>query len=186
LVGTLRGGVEWANGNINVLVPNTTPNVVMFDTTGTFATPQTTTLSLGQLTLSNTSVPESIVGTGVFTGGTVNPVTVSGNMASRVFQVNGGVTATISGMTITKGRDGSGAGLYNNGTLTLSNVAVTASSSVSLGGCILNRGNMTITNSTISGNNASIDGGGITNDAAKLAISNSTLSGNTVKTVRKK
>ena len=43
-------------------------------------------------------------------------MTVSGGGLSRVFQVDAGVTASISGLTITGGKtDGNGGGLYNDG-----------------------------------------------------------------------
>ena len=52
-------------------------------------------------------------------------MTVSGGGLSRVFQVDAGVTATISGLTITGGNTVNGGGLYNdNGTATLTNCTV--------------------------------------------------------------
>ena len=68
---------------------------ITFDKT-VFKTPQTITLTGGQLELSDTSGTETI--TGPKAG-----VTVSGGGLSRVFQVDAGVTASISGMTITGG-----------------------------------------------------------------------------------
>ncbi|HLJ95199.1 MAG TPA: choice-of-anchor Q domain-containing protein [Gemmataceae bacterium] len=180
-VGTLRDAIEWANFSSNPLVPNSTPNLVMFDTTGVFAMPQTITLGIGQLTLSNTTVPESINGPGV-TGGSA--LTVSGNNAARVFQVNSSVTATISGMTITQGSIfGIGGGIFNQGALTLSSVTVSNSYGYMYGGGIGNNtgGNLTVTNSTIVGNKAGIYGygGGIANlGGASLTVTNSTISGN--------
>src|SRR6516162_6995265 len=77
-----------------------------------FKTRQTITLdpTLGQLELNDTTGTETI--TGPKPG-----VTVSAGGASRVFQVDGGVTALISGMTITGGNVGIdyGGGLYNDG-----------------------------------------------------------------------
>ena len=61
-----------------------------------FNTPQTITLTGTQLELSNKSGTETIQGPAA-------GVTVSGNNASRVFQVDSGVTASISGLTITGG-----------------------------------------------------------------------------------
>jgi len=46
------------------------------------------------------------------------------------------------------------------------------------GGSILNEGQLSIENSTLSGNQAFTDGGGIYNDGAIISIQNSTLSGN--------
>ncbi len=61
-----------------------------------FSTPQTITLTGSQLELSNTSGTQTITGPAA-------GVTVSGGGLSRVFQVDAGVTASISGLTITGG-----------------------------------------------------------------------------------
>ena len=71
---------------------------ITFDPTA-FATPQTITLTQGQLELSDTTGTETITGPAA-------GVTVSGGGRSRVFQVDSGVTASISGMTITGGNVG--------------------------------------------------------------------------------
>ena len=90
-------------------------------------------------------------------------VTVSGNNASRVFQVDPSVTASISGLTITGGNTtGSGGGLYNGGTTTLTNCTVSGNSATSYGGYgggLYNGGTLTMTNCTVSGNSASYGGG---------------------------
>ena len=88
-----------------------------------FKTPQTITLTGTQLELSDTTGTETI--TGPKAG-----VTVSGGGLSRVFQVDAGVTASISGLTITGGKTaGNGGGLYNDGgTATLTNCTVSGNS----------------------------------------------------------
>ena len=79
---------------------------ITFDKT-VFKTPQTITLSGSQLELSDTTGTETI--TGPKAG-----VTVNGGGLSRVFQVDAGVTASISGLTITGGNAAaSGGGLDN-------------------------------------------------------------------------
>ncbi len=88
-VGTLR----WAVGQANSAGGAET---IAFDKT-VFKTPQTITLTGTQLELSDTSGTETI--TGPKAG-----VTVSGGGQIRVFQVDGGVTASISRLTITGGR----------------------------------------------------------------------------------
>ena len=89
LAGDLRHCITQANSDGG-------DETIVFDKT-VFKTPQTITLTGGQLELSNTTGTETIMGPKA--GVTVN---AGGN--SRVFQVDGGVTASISGLTITGGR----------------------------------------------------------------------------------
>ena len=92
-----------------------------------------------------------------------NQLSVSGNNASRVFEVAAGQNVTISGLTITHGSAANqGGGILNDGSdLTLSgvnlsqNVAFESSSSGALGGGLLSLdGTLTITGSQITGNRA--------------------------------
>ncbi len=146
-----------------------------------FKTPQTITLdpSLGQLDLSDTTGTEAIVGPKV-------GVTVNAGGKSRVFQVDGGVTASVSGMTITDGSAGSGGGLYNHGgTATLTNCTVsgndaTVTSGYGGGGVYTNAsGTTTLTNCTVSGNSSGRDGGGLWAFPGTNILTNCTVSGNT-------
>ena len=70
-------------------------NTIVFDST-VFSTPQTITLSGGQLELKDTGGTQTITGPAA-------GVTISGGGKSRVFQVDSGVTASISGLTISGG-----------------------------------------------------------------------------------
>ncbi len=147
-----------------------------------FKTPQTITLAGTQLELSDTTGTETI--TGPKPG-----VTVSGGGHSRVFQVDGGVTATISGLTITGGYTASnGAGLYNDGgTATLTNCSVSgnttaASSPTGYGGGLFNKnGTVTLTTCTVSQNYAYY-GGGLDNQNGTATLKNCTVSGNSAGT----
>jgi hypothetical protein len=100
---------------------------------------------------------------------------------------------TLSAVTIQNGvpRNGFGAGIFNNGTLTVKNSTISGNHAVSGrasgGGGIYNSGKASINNSTISGNSVSAGsisqrlvavGGGIYNSAGKVTINNSTISGN--------
>ena len=103
-VGTLRAAVGWANVSTNANPANVAspaPNTVIFDTAGTFATPQTITLTQVTLELSNTATPESIAGTGVASL-TVARSSASGTFFS-VFTVEPSVTASLTGLTISGG-----------------------------------------------------------------------------------
>ncbi len=130
-----------------------------------------------------------VVATGVdIDGPGPNHVTVSGNDASTVFDVEAGVTATISGLTITKGSFataytlGAG-GIDNDGNLTVSDCVVTGnaiapgSDAFGAGGIVNSQtGTLTVTDSTISGNTSPY-GGGI-DSYATLTVTDSTISGN--------
>ena len=109
------GSLRWAVGQANSSLGD---NTINFDKT-VFKTPQTITLSGSQLELTDTTGTETITGPAV-------GVTLSGNNASRVFQIDGGVTSSISGLTISGGKTtGNGGGLTNyGGTLTLTNCTV--------------------------------------------------------------
>jgi hypothetical protein len=177
-VGTLRAAVGWANVSTNANPANSpaAPNTIVFNTAGVFATQQTITLTSGQLTLSHTSVAETITGPAA-------GVTVSGGGASRVFQVDGGVTASISGLTITGGSTtGSGGGLYSLGTATLTDCAISGNSAYSGGGLYNNYGTMTVEDCTLSGNDAQNLGGAIYTFHGSLIVSQSTVAANTAGT----
>ncbi|MGP0065667.1 MAG: beta strand repeat-containing protein [Isosphaeraceae bacterium] len=139
-------------------------------------------------TITLTSGPLDVA-TGVdIDGPGANRVAISGNNASTIFDVQAGVTATISGLTITKGLYdvpyGFGAGaIANYGTLTLSDCVVTgnaiATSTPSYGAAIFNYlGTLTINNSTLSDNTGNF--GGAINNYGPLTVKDSTISGNSV------
>ncbi len=164
---SLREAIAGANA-----VPGQT---ITFDPT-VFASAQTITLTLGQLELSDTSGTETITGP---TAG----VTVSAGGASRVFQVDSGVTASISGLTITGGSDINGGGLANyGGTATLTNCTVSGNTAAINGGglYITSSGTTTLTDCTVSGNIAGQNGGGLyVNNYGAATLTNCTVSGNT-------
>ncbi len=168
---------------------NPAGSLIEFDPT-VFSAPQTITLA-GTLELTEAAGPE------VINGPSANLTTISGNNAVQVFNVASGVTASITGLTISGGsvggvNGGSGGGIYNSGTLTLTNSTIAGNSASDRGflggscsgGGIDNSGTLTLTNSTIAGNSVSGgylvgsgDGGGISNSGT-LSITDSTFSGN--------
>jgi hypothetical protein len=130
-------------------------------------------------------VPENTVLTGpvsVEGHSAVNLVTVDGGNKSTAFWVNSGATQVyISALKIAGGLNSyGGGGVYNDGSLTLSQVTVSGSSAVGgEGGGIYNdkNGTLAISDSTISGNTAG-NGGGIV-DYGVLSLTDCTVSGNT-------
>src|SRR4029434_11225562 len=97
-------------------------------------------------------------------------LTLSGDGLVRIFHINPallvGVDVEIRGLTLTRGsrRIGGilGGAILNQGNLSLSDSTLT-SSSAHFGGGIYNNGNLTATNCTFVGNFAIADGGGIYN-----------------------
>ena len=114
-------------------------------------------------------------------------IAVSGNNSVRVFYVHPDVTVLLNDLDISKGASNpsiaafpnSGAGIYNDGTLTINHSTISGNSSSYFGGGILNSstGTLTVLNSTLSNNSAAVYGGGIFN-VNTLAVTNSTFSGN--------
>jgi hypothetical protein len=163
----LRQAIAMANTNVG-------DDTITFDKT-VFKTPQTIPLGGSQLELSDTS------GTTTITGPKAG-VTVDGGGASRVFQIDALVTASISGLTITGGNPGLydiGGGLFNLGTLTLTNCTVSGNSA-SYGGGISNRNTLIVASSTINNNQATSAGGGISTTGGSATITDSVINSNRV------
>ncbi len=115
----------------------------------------------------------------VFNGG---QATITGDNSRKVVQVLSGVTATFENITFTNGRDGTGAGIVNDGTLTLNNCAVTNNVATGYAGGILNYGTLTLNRCVISDNQAFYYGAGILNLGGTLNIYDSNLTGNVATT----
>jgi hypothetical protein len=166
------------------------------DNTINFSVSGTITLSGSQLELKNTSGDASQ--TIEIDGPGASVLSISGNKASGVFQIDSGVTASISGLTITGGKAEFGGGLNNHGTSTLSNCTVSGNSAArggglnnyakatltdctvsgNSGGGLDNFGSATLTDCTVSRNSATLGGGVHNNKEGTAALSNCTVSGN--------
>jgi predicted outer membrane repeat protein len=109
-------------------------------------------------------------------------VTISGGHSSRIFEVANKTNVTLRGLTISNGTAAEGAGIYVDygGTLTINNSTLSSNSATVYGGAIDSSGTLTISNSTLSGNTAAYAGGAIENAGANLTISGCRLSGNSV------
>ena len=114
-------------------------------------------------------------------------LSISGNYESRVFEIDAG-PVTISGLTITDGKsttNGGGILVDPSGSpspnfLTIKSSIISGNTAAN-GGGIVNHGNLTLENSTISGNKSSDAGGGIAN-YLYLTVQSSTISGNSAGT----
>jgi RTX calcium-binding nonapeptide repeat (4 copies) len=127
------------------------------------------------------------------TGLGANQLTLSGNNASRVFNIDDGQSSVskvvIDGLTIANGflneslgSQSRGAGILNAESLTLTNTVIRDNKAL-FGGGIDNSGNLSIANSTIHNNFAALAGGGISSGSTEgtvhvTAIANTTISGN--------
>ena len=132
----------------------------------------TIALTAGQLTVANGL---AIDGPGP------DRLAISGQNASRVFQIDPGPGVTISSLTITGGKAAGSAGggiqVAVDGRLTLIGSMVTGNSAEFDGGGINAGGTLTLVGTTIAGNTANTGGG--VNSSGMLTVSRSTVSGNT-------
>ncbi len=170
----LRGAVNLADA----LETNSSNNpTITFDPT-VFATAQTITLTSGQLEL-------GVLGqfpTSGYTSidGPAAGVTISAGGSSRVFQVDAGSEAKISGLTITGGGGTAdkGAGVLNLGTVTMNFCTISGNSGTTNGGGLANYGKAYLNDSTVSGNVATKNGGGFANYGSNATLTDCTISGN--------
>ena len=106
---------------------------------------------------------------------------VDAQYGGRVFSI-GACDFELSGMTIRNGNtSANGGGIYNQGTLTITDCTVSGNMAGFDGGGIYNDeySTLNMTNCTISGNYALYSGGGIYNEGGEVTMTNCTISGNT-------
>jgi hypothetical protein len=159
-------------------------------------TPQNITLTSGELEI-NKNLTIQGPGAGLLTvtsTGLASPYHYNYG-SSRIFEVDGasGTNVTLSGMTISNGDgfrfytpypysgdyyDGTGGGILNFSTLTISGCTLSSNFAADSGGGIANFGKLTVSGCTLSNNNTDGNGGGIYN-AGALTVSSCNLSGNT-------
>ncbi len=114
---------------------------------------------------------------------------VGSGSKNNVVIVNQGVTAVISGLTVSDGFADWGGGISNSGNLTVRNVVLSNNRGIYGGGAIMNYGTLTLDKSLVTGNGNgrqddytrvySTEGGGIHSSSnTSLTITDSTVSGN--------
>jgi CSLREA domain-containing protein len=142
---TLRAAIEEANANGEA-------DKITFSS----ALSGTITLTLGQLQIDDdTPATDDLI----IEGPGARKITVSGNNADRVFQISSSAHVTISGLTIsggdvTGGIGGEGGGIYNEGTLTLSDSTVSGNTALSGGGIVKEAGTVRLRNTIVARNTA--------------------------------
>ncbi|OYD95339.1 hypothetical protein CDG76_10195 [Nostoc sp. 'Peltigera membranacea cyanobiont' 210A] len=194
--GDANNGVTTLREAINLANATAGDDAIAFGDVFSDTTPDTITLTSGQLTITDDL---TILGTGA------SKLTVSGNNASKVFEIAGlGRDVSIDGLKIANGNDSailvntntllsltnsnisdntatsSGGGINNKGTLKLTNTNVFGNTATSSGGGIANQGILSLTKSSIFDNTATSSGGGIYNSGT-VDITGSTISGNTAR-----
>jgi len=145
------------------------------------ASGSTITLSPGQLSITGT---DQLTIDGDLNDDGIPDITIDANNTSRVFYISALSDVTLDGLIITGGSSWGGSGIFNDGTVTITNSTISGNTATlgGDGGGINNRfgSTATIIDSIISGNTAEEDGGGIASWAgATLTITNSTISDNT-------
>jgi hypothetical protein len=167
--GTLRWAIAQANSA-------TTPSTIDF---GFGSSSETITLTQGEIELKNTAAAITIDGPGAAL------LSISGGYASRVFAIDKGVVASLSGVTITEGvAQGShprfygppGGGLYNEGSVTISGCTL-SDNSAHEGGGLFNTGTADLSDCVVSGNGSYI-GGGLNSYYGPLKLTNCMVTGN--------
>lgn len=117
--------------------------------------------------------------TGLVIDGSGRTVVLDGRGSARPLTIEAGVNVEVRGLGITGGRAEQGGGIYNAGTLKLTDVSVAGSRAGALGGGgIANTGQLTVANVTLEGNTAAGPGGGLLNTGT-ATLGNLTVSGNT-------
>src|SRR6185369_16853034 len=145
---------------------------ITFDSAGVFATPQTITLTSGEI----------LVDKNLTINGGISQVTVSGG-TSRAFHIGSGKTVGIVRLTISGSHPVSvdGGAILNDGALTIVNSTLSGNISDIDGGAISTTASstsLTLINTTISGNSAAGSGGGVMVLGGTMTSINSTITNN--------
>ena len=145
---SLREAIAYANNHPG-------PDTITFDPAASDGRRRTIRLTGGPLVLTDPA-------TSTIRGPGARRLTIEGDGRSRAFDIRGG-SASLSGLTITGGRDDDGGGIRNDGgRLVLTGVTLRGNSARILGGGLFNDGTATLRHVTVTGNAASV-GGGIAN-----------------------
>ncbi len=118
-----------------------------------------TLTSVNNSTYGPTGLP--VISTNITIDGNGSTITRSSVSAFRIFAIGSGGNLTLQETTVSGGvTDGSGGGAYDG-----------------FGGGVYNRGTLTLTDSTITGNRANRGGGGVSNYHSTATLSHSTITG---------
>ena len=167
------GGNDSNNGTIDHPYQTIGQGINSVDENGTVTIADGTYSGTGN---TNLTITKNMNITGQSQQGTI----INGTDTNWIFNIQSGITVTITNLTITNSTSDDGGAIYNYGTLTITNSTLTGNTAKNLGGAIFNVGNLTVTNSTFTDNNAKNGiGGAICNNRGTLTVINSTFTDNT-------
>ena len=165
---SLREAVDFANLNPGA-------DTITFDAS---LANQTIPITLGQIVVTETGADNRTTINGPSGG-----IVISGNNATRPIQINGGVFATLDGLTFVDGYADQGGAIVNLGDLTVSNSTfrnnfadTNAGASGGVGGAISNLGVLNVSNSLFDLNRGEL--GGAINSSNGLTVTDSTFTSN--------
>jgi hypothetical protein len=165
---SLREAVDFANSNPGA-------DTITFDAS---LANQTIPITLGQIVVTETGADNRTTINGPSGG-----IVISGNHATRPIQINGGVFATLDGLTFVDGYADQGGAIVNLGDLTVSNSTfrnnfadTNAGASGGVGGAISNLGVLNVSNSLFYLNRGEL--GGAINSSNGLTVTDSIFSSN--------
>ena len=139
---------------------------------------QTIILDGAQITLNkNLTIDASALARGI---------TIDGGGSSRIFEINSGNTVVLHNLTLTGGHSAAGTGgggaILNKGHLTLNDTTLSGNSTANYGGGINNVGGaLALNQSTLHRNASTLDGGGLIHHAGTLTVTQSTIAENTAR-----
>ncbi len=134
--------------------------------------------SNGSWTITLGSALPQITANTTITGLGASELLVSGNNLSGVFVIHSGATVAISGLTIEDGNATEGGGIDNLGNLTLTDSTVTGNTANYGGGIYSSFATLSLIGTTVSGNTSQYSGAGIWTSYGTATLTNSIVSHN--------
>jgi predicted outer membrane repeat protein len=172
LRGAVNNSIQEKDTTDGLCTAGTGPDTIQFSVKGTIPLTAALPAITSNLTINGPSEPSGTA------------IAIDGCNQFRVLEVAPSGQLHLNDLTITRGHTGrqhgvlSGAGVYNQGLLTVTNCTFSDNTSeLGAAGIFNDGGTLTISGSTFSGNISGASGGGIFN-SAKLTLTNSTFSGN--------
>ncbi len=114
----------------------------------------------GTITLGSSLPAPTSAGGALIIDGSGKTVAISGGGLYRVLYIASGVNATLKHLTIRDGYTSVGAGIYNQGTLTIEDSSINGNQAIEFGGGIYNEGTLTTFSTSFNSNGAQTGNGG--------------------------